>query len=156
MMHLEPLSRGPLLHVAENMREWDRREIFATRGDDDVGALVDGAMACGPVSWLAGHRLYREPIAAFGCAPLWPGVWSMWFFATNNLRTIGLSTTRLIVRDIIPMLWREGAHRLECRSMEGHVEAQDWLATLGAKREGTLKAYGKGREDFHVYVWERP
>lgn len=40
--------------------------------------------------------------------------------------------------------------------MDGHIEAQEWLETLGAKREGTLKRYGRDGEDFHVYVWERP
>lgn len=54
------------------------------------------------------------------------------------------------------MMWSNGAHRLECRSMDGHTEAQAWLECLGAHREGTLKAYGSGGEDFHCYVWRRP
>jgi hypothetical protein len=64
--------------------------------------------------------------------------------------------TKLIVRDIVPMMWDGGARRLECRSMEGHVEAQRWLETIGARREATLKAYGREGEDFHVYTWEKP
>ena len=53
------------------------------------------------------------------------------------------------------MLWEGGAHRLECRSMEGHVEAQRWLETIGATREATLHGYGREGEDFHVYTWEK-
>ena len=64
--------------------------------------------------------------------------------------------TKLIVRHIVPMLWEVGAHRLEARSMEGHHDAQRWLEVIGARREGTLKGYGREGQDFHVYAWERP
>jgi RimJ/RimL family protein N-acetyltransferase len=154
-MWLERAEERPelLRYVAQNMREWDRREIFALRFDEDVDAFAAAAIGCGPVSWVAG--LDDKPIAAFGCAPMWPNVWSMWFFATDNLGQIGISVTRLIVRSIVPMLFEAGAHRLEARSMEGHIDAQRWLEVIGAKRETTLKGYGRGAEDFHVYTWER-
>ena len=144
-MRLETPCVETVGYVAANMREWDRREIYATRLDDDLDSFVSDVRRVGPIWWVAGIDL---PIAAFGVAPMWPGVWSMWFFATNNLDKIGFPVTRFIIRDIIPMMWGLGAHRLECRSMEGHVEAQRWLETLGAKREGSLRAFGRNREDF--------
>lgn len=143
---------GLALYVIERMREWDRREIFALRYDDDDMAFLRAVIATGDVGWIAGQE--TEPIAVFGCAPMWPGVWSMWFFATDNLRQIGLSVTKLVKRVIVPALIRDGAHRLECRSMEGHIDAQDWLETIGARREATLKAFGRAGEDFHVYTWD--
>lgn len=154
-MWLERATEKPALvrYVAANMRDWDRREIFATRFENDDAGLLGEIVAAGPVSWVAGDE---NPIAAFGCAPMWPGVWSMWFFATDELQQIGLSVTRLVVRSIVPMLFEAGAHRLECRSMEGHVDAQRWLEVIGAKREATLAGYGRGGEDFHVYRWEKP
>lgn len=151
-MWLERALPNPakLAHVAENMREWDRREIFATRADDDPAALCDDVRRCGNISWVAG---LERPIAAFGCAPMWPGVWSMWLFATDEFGRIGISVTKLVTRTIVPMMIEAGAHRLEARSMEGHADAQRWLEVIGAKREGTLVRYGRGREDFHVYAW---
>jgi hypothetical protein len=154
-MRLSGIQDGALNHIIENMREWDRREIFATKFYGmEAEQLHEAVINTGPVSWIAYHQL--EPIAVFGCAPMWPGVWSMWFFATDNIHKIGLGVTRLIIRYIVPMLWDGGAHRLECRSMEGHVEAQRWLDTLGARREATLLKYGRQGEDFHVYTWEKP
>ena len=152
-MRLEEPSVETVGWVAANMREWDRREIYATRLDDSVDAFVSDVMRAGPIFWTAGIEL---PIAVFGVAPMWRGVWSMWFFATNEIDKIGLGATRLIVRDIVPMMWGLGAHRLECKSMEGHTEAQRWLATLGARRESTQARYGRNGEDFHTYVWDRP
>lgn len=152
-MVLQDLNIDTVTFVATHMRAWDRREIFATRFDGELEPFIQDVMRAGPVSWVAGDGL---PIAAFGCRPLWPGVWSMWFFATDEISKIGLSVTRLIIKGILPMLWDAGAHRLECRSMDGHTEAQEWLETLGARREGTAKAYGRDGEDFHVYVWGRP
>lgn len=153
-MQLEKPEERPdlLLDVVRNMREWDRREIYATRFDDDPHKVVADVLAFGQVSWLAG--LGDRPIAAFGCAPMWRGVWSMWLFATDDFQQIGLSVTKLIVRSIVPMLFDAGAHRLEARSMEGHVEAQRWLELIGASRECSLKGYGRDGQDFHVYTWQ--
>ena len=139
-----------LAPVIANMREWDRREIFATLDGDDAD-LAEAVGGAGPVTWVAGKG--DQPIAVFGCRPMWPGVWSMWFFATDEIDNIGLAVTKVIKNGIVPMLFAEGAHRLECRSMKGHTEAQRWLTVLGAKREGRLKAFGRGREDFYTYVW---
>ena len=153
-MRLSSLSAPAVTHVITNMREWDRREIFATKFYGREGEqLHEAVMNAGPVSWVAYHEM--EPVAVFGCAPMWPGVWSMWFFATDSLPKIGMGVTKLIIRYIVPMLWEGGAHRLECRSMEGHVEAQRWLETIGATREATLHGYGREGEDFHVYTWEK-
>ena len=152
-MILGPVEAKGALHVIDNMREWDRREIFATRtGEDNIQLLEDVLNLPGP-AWMASKG---GPIALFGCAPLWPGVWSMWFFATDNLHQIGIGVTRVIIKAIVPMLWEGGAHRLECRSMEGHTQAQDWLEVIGARRECTLARFGREGEDFHVYVWEKP
>lgn len=140
------------LYVIQRMRAWDRREIFACRRTDDEGELLADVMATGEMSWIAGRD--EEPIAVFGCHALWPGVWSMWFFATDNLRKIGKSVTRFVRNVILPGLFRDGAHRLECRSMAGHAEAQRWLTALGAVSEGVNRALGRGREDFHVFVWK--
>lgn len=153
-MWLERADARPELvcHVIENMRALDRAEIFATRRDDSNEQLALEVMACGPIFWVAGKG--PDPIAAFGCAPMWNGVWSMWLFATDKFGQIGISVTKLVTRTIVPMMIEAGAHRLEARSMEGHTDAQRWLEVIGAKREGTLKAYGRDRQDFHVYAWD--
>lgn len=146
---------GLVAMVAEKMREADRREIFATRFEDDPMAVARDAEAVfgRDVGWVSG--LGDNPIAAFGCFQMWPGVWSMWLFATDDFGQIGISMTKLIVRDILPMLFDAGAHRLEARSIEGNDDVQRWLELLGARRETTLKGYGREGQNFHVYIWDR-
>lgn len=145
---------GLVYPVALNMRDEDKREIYANRFSDDPMSVARDAIRLGsPVGWVSG---LERPIAAFGCHLMWPGVWSMWLFGTNEFRRIGIGMTKLVRRDILPMLWEAGAHRLEARSISGHVDAQRWLELIGARREATLKSYGRGGEDFHVYAWERP
>ena len=148
-----PAHDAPLMvrHVARNLRAWDRQEIFATRNDDDPDALAAAALGCGRISWVAGRG--EDPIAAYGCAPLWQGVWSMWLFATDEFHQIGIGVTKMVTRSIVPMMFDAGAHRLEARSMEGHDDAQRWLEVIGARREATLKAFGREGQDFHIYTW---
>lgn len=155
-MWLERICDRPelIIPVAENMRDWDRREIRATRFTDDPLIIANEAKICGQiVGFVAG---LERPIAAFGGFEMWPGVWSAWLFATDEFGRIGISVTKTTVRRIIPMMWGFGAHRIESRSMEGHHEAQRWLEVIGARREATLHQYGRDREDFHTYKWERP
>lgn len=140
--------------VIEAMRADDRHEIFACRNSDCDDALERDVLSLGPISWVAGND--SGPIALFGCETMWPGVFSMWLFATDNFPQIRFSMTKLVKRDIVPMMFDAGAHRLEARSIEGHTTAQRWLERLGAAREATLVGYGRNREDFHIYTWEAP
>lgn len=137
-------------HIVMNMRKADWDEIFATRPDEDREALVTAVGYAGALQWIVG---LEEPIAAMGTRLMWPGVYDMWMFATDEIDRIGLSVTKLATRFIIPGVREAGGHRLECRSMEGHHDAQRWLEAIGASREGTCHGYGRRGEDFHVYTW---
>ncbi len=152
-MWIEPADARPdfVRDIAGSLRAWDAREAFALRFDDDSEALAQAILQAGPVFWVAG--LGAAPIAVFGCTEMWPGVWSMWLLATDDFHHIGISMTKLVTRDIVPMLFEAGAHRLEAKSMEGHDDAQRWLELIGARREATHPAFGRGRETFHTYVW---
>lgn len=149
-MRLERLNYNDLYTVAENMREWDKREIYATRWNDDPSELANDAMSSYEFGWLA--FLEERPIAAIGAMPIHPKVWGVWMFATDEFPKIGLGLSRFVVRRIKPAL-QEVAHRAECKSMEGHVEAQKWLEFIGFRRESTLPGYGREGESFHVYSW---
>lgn len=150
-MRLAVADRPTLLYVAERMREWDRREIYATRWTEGPSALADSLLAPHNIAWIAG---IEEPIAALGAYPAWPGVWSVWMFATDNFPQIGYPLTKFIKKRMIPTL-ASHAHRAECRSIEGHEAAHRWLENLGAEREATLRGFGRNGETFHLYRWLR-
>lgn len=140
--------------VARHMRVWDRNEIFAMQPDDDLDRFTEMVQAFGPAAWVSGEGY--EPICCFGAFQMFPGMFEMWMFATDSINIIGKSMTKAVRDVIVPHLFACGARRLECRTMEGHVEAQRWLETVGAKRESSARNFGRGGQTFHTYVWEMP
>lgn len=141
-----------VLYITHHLRDWDRKELFATRFDDDPDRLAMDVMGWGPFWWVAGQD---RAIAVVGATQLWPGVWSAGMFATDEFPKIGLSLTKFVRQRMIPALVQEGIKRAECRSIEGHSMAHRWLEVLGARREGDgHRSFGKGGETFFTYAWE--
>src|SRR3546814_4186685 len=93
------LTFDATLYVAERMREWDRREIFAARWNDDPFPLAAECQLYGSFTWVA--HLDR-PIAFVGATPMHPGVWSVLLFATDEFHKIRLSLTKHVKRVMIP------------------------------------------------------
>ena len=156
-MKLANPSLLDVLYVTRNLREWDRRELFATRFDDDPDRLAMDVMGWGPVGWVAGGVVdgREKASAVVGATELWPGMWSVGMFATDDFPKIGLGLTRFVKRRMIPLIVQQGIRRGECKSIEGHTEAHRWLEVLGARRDGAaLRGYGKGGEPFYTYAWE--
>lgn len=140
--------------ITWNLREWDRREIFATRWSDDPDDLAMAALQLPEVAWVAWRD--GEPVAAIGAMPAHPTMWSPWCFGTDRFGQVGLLLTRLARRVIIPVMAAAAPRvRAEVKSLDGHLDAQRWLErTFGARREATHHGYGKGGETFHTYVLE--
>lgn len=148
-MKLARLNFPDVHYVAANMRDWDRREIFATRWVDDPSDFAKEVLSYGEFGWVAGGD---SPIACFGARALWPGVWIAWMFATDDLPKIGLSLSRFVRNNIIPTLRQVGAHRIHAYSMAGHDDAHRWLRFLGAEIEAEHRAFGRNGEDFLVFA----
>jgi hypothetical protein len=155
-MKLASPSLLDVMYVTRHLREWDRKELFATRFDEDPDRLAMDVMGWGPLWWVAGGAVdgRDKAIAVIGAREVWPGMWSVGMFATDDFPKIGLSLTRWVKRAMIPAVVRQGIRRGECRSIEGHAVAHRWLETLGAKRTGESTNYGKGGETFFTYAWE--
>jgi RimJ/RimL family protein N-acetyltransferase len=137
--------------VASTMRESDRREIYATRWAEDPGSVAANCNAS-LYKWT-----YRRPdgalVAAFGALELWPGVWSIWMFA-NDLwdAAVARDMIRFLLRVFRTEIPARGARRLECRSTADHHDAHRFIKALGLSPEGTLRAYGRGGEDFITFA----
>jgi hypothetical protein len=147
---VEPATFPAAFFVAANLRTEDAREINATREDESPDLLARDVCLRSPYAWVVGAEY---PIACIGVSRLWPGVWDAWMFATDDFLRIGLPLTRWVRRTMMPLVKAAGAHRVHCRSIEGHTEAHAWLERLGAVREGALPGWGKERETFFVYRW---
>lgn len=140
------------MRVCVDMRPEDREEIFALRWSDNPMDLAEDTMAVPGAKWAV-HLAGVGPVAVYGAAPMWPGVWSMWLFGTPHFQRIGGRLSHHIQRVMLPALAIAGAHRAEARSLSTHTKAHEWLEALGARREATLEGYGKNGEDFIVFAW---
>lgn len=146
-----PLTVGPVSEVLYNLRAADRREIEATVHRFDSHALALATCACRLGFVAADEDL--TPIAVLAAGELWPGVWQLGLFATPRWPEVGRAVTRLARRWLAPRLRALGAHRAQAFSIAGHEEAQRWMLRLGARCEATLSGWGRGGEDFKVFVW---
>ena len=152
-----PLTHSLVRQVAESMRAADRRELFATRRDEDPAAIAAELMATSALGAVVASR--RKPFAAVAviCGrEMWPGVWSMGLFATDRWPEVVIETYRYLTRELGPELRRLGAHRLECHSLAEHASAHRLLARLGAVREAEVPGFGRRGEDFVRYAWVEP
>lgn len=141
-------------HVVERMRAKDREEIYATQWSDDGYAVANHILRVCDFGFVL-HADDGEPVVCCGAVPMWPGVWSVWMFATDRFNEIALSTTKFAKRVFFPALEETGWHRLECRSLDSHAVAHAWLESLGAYKESETTRYGKLGERFFVYCWTK-
>lgn len=155
-MRLEPPTLPAVLHILERLRVRDADEIFALRYDDkadpDRAAYAADIMAVSGFSWVA-SAADGEPVAVIGARPLWPGVWSLYAFGTDRWGEVLLGLTRHVRDFMIPGILNAGGHLGFCFAKADYADARRWLELLGGTAENTLKAWGKGREDFVMYAW---
>jgi hypothetical protein len=144
-----PLTLAAVLSIAERMRESDRREIFALcwPGRDTPEAL---AMEVVRVTRFGAtfHSADGEPQAALGLAPLWPGCFSAWMFATDRWSEVWRGAVRHALGPMREAAEAAGMWRAQCHSAADHYSGQRFLLALGFRREGPPVPYGKNRETF--------
>lgn len=151
-MNLAPITLDSAASVARRMREWDRREIYATRFTEDPLDLARHCNIFTKYTWTA--SLGDDPVAVLGAVPLHPNVWSVFAFATDRFPEIAFPLTKFVRNAMIPALaLYEGVRRAQCLSLAGHTDAHRWLTLLGAHQESVVPQFGKEGEDFLVFAW---
>lgn len=150
-MIVGPQTPERLLHVVRNLREADRDEIYALREHRDPQRIVAEVMARAQFAWVMDWR--GEPTVALGGTEMWPGVWSIHCFGTDNWSRLALPLTKFVRRTMLPTLFNQlHAHRLEADSLSTHTQAHRWMEICGARREAVRQARGRHGEDFFTYV----
>lgn len=137
-------------HVVVNMRERDRLGNFALRWNDSVVDVVSDCLSS-DFGWTVG--VDQTPVACIGAVPVRPGVWAMYMFGTDRFGDVAKDLTRFVRRVMMPAMIAAGAHRAECAILDGHEAACRWSEFLGGEHEATLRGYGRGGEDYRLYVW---
>lgn len=149
---VEDITRADVAHIVRNLRERDRREIYALRWNDDEDTLVDQVFATAGPMWRVWH--YRdEPVAINGVLPLRPGVVSAAAFGTDKWRRIVRPMVEWSRDWVIPRLKIAGYHRGEACALAANVDGRRFIELLGGQVEAYLHKYGRNREDFVLYAW---
>lgn len=146
---VRPLSLRAVLDVAERMRASDRREVYALAwpGQDGPEHL---AMECMRVSRYGAtiHSADGQAQAALGLAPLWPGVFSAWMFATDRWAEVWREAVRYARGPLTAEAEAGGMWRAQCHSAANHREGRRFLQALGFRQEGPPVQFGRAREMF--------
>lgn len=150
-MILSHCSHDTVLHIARNMRERDRVEIYSLRREENPFHVVNDVMAWSNFAWVA--WLDDLPQVVIGGAELRPGVWSMFCFGTDAFPRLALGLTRFAKHTIIPTIFGKlGGHRLQCDSHIEHKSAHKWLKMLGAHLESEKIGFGKDGSTYLEFV----
>ena len=142
-----------VLVVARAMRQRDAEEIYAIRWHEDPEALAAEVVTSGAFRWGAYYE--GRPVAMIGACPLWPNVWTVWSFGTDEWNRVAPALAKHARKFMLPALEGFGVIRAFCWSMEAHTDACRWLEFLGATAEVTLDNYGKNGQRFVCYGWTR-
>jgi hypothetical protein len=147
-----PADVMSMAYITHRLREADRIECFCGRLNTADALAIDAMAVPGfvDVCWLAG-----APVAAIGGRQLWPGVWSVWAFGTDDWPRVIHTLTKHTIRYLVPAMLNLGGHRAECATHVDHHEAHAWLEWLGFEREALMRGHGRNGEDFYLYSWRR-
>ena len=155
---IEPALYPYLLVVAANMRERDREEIFGMWWEDDPEFL---ARKLAGLSKTSDDMAYVAcsaegvPVCAFGFYEMWPGMWSAWMFATDQLPKVAKTVIKFLRKKCLPELLRRGAHRVECKAHENNAWAGNFIERMGGVKETVMLDYGRDRSNYVLYRWLR-
>lgn len=144
-------SLWDLMYVSANMRDIDRAEILPMRWDDDLERLAVEAYQW-PGLRYACIGPGGLPVAVAGMAYHRPGVGGAWAWGTAAFREHRMEITRAARRGLAALFASGTVHRIEAASWAGHREAHQWLRILGFRRESVLPRYGRGGEDYELFV----
>lgn len=144
--------------VAANLRDQDRREIFAT-------ALLESGSQAGAMSFLTSPGfcwtawIDGQPVAAFGVSqgnPVHqPHLRYAWAYGTDKFKRATPAITRFCVQEWPKRLIAEGVTRVEIRSIADHDLAHKWLKSIRAKHEADMPNYGVNGESFQLWSWRK-
>lgn len=153
---IRPGTLRDICFVAANLREQDRREVFATAA---LGSATEAGVISYSTSpdWCWTAWLDGQPAGAFGVSlgnPVYqPHIRHAWAYGTGRFKRAAPAITRFCVENWPKRLIAEGVTRVEIRSIADHDIAHRWLSGLRAHRECEMPGYGVNGETFTLWSW---
>ena len=91
-----------------------------------------------------------EPVACFGCIPLWNGVAEMWSVIGDSARKHPVTMTKVAISfaDICEIYF--SLHRLQITVKTSDKRAVSWARAIGFISECTMKQYSYDKQDYNL------
>lgn len=96
--------------------------------------------------------LYGEPVACFGCVPLWSGVAEMWSVIGDVARTKPIAMTKIGIALADMAGIAMGLHRLQITVKTSDTRAISWARAIGFISESIMKEYSEDKFDYNLMV----
>lgn len=141
--------------IAFNMRERDRREIYALLPHDSPVRFAWESYhhilnaGRGKIAWHNG-----KPAAVAAFTENWPGNWNVWMFGTDDFKAAAIPLLRWFRKEANDILSVCEGRRLQCDSAADYEEAHKMIKAFGGVPEGEPMAdYGKDGKAYQRFVW---
>lgn len=154
-MRIDGADTQAVRFIAERLRERDVVEFTATSFATTRHELTEDLVKryAGLPGGICASGADGRPVAFGATIEARPNVLTLLFFATDAFPTIALGLTRFIRQRLFPAQRRAGAHRIECVSIDTHIDAHRWIEILGLRREAAMPGYGKDGQTFYQFAW---
>lgn len=144
-----------ILFIAQRLRQRDKEEIWPIVPYDDAETLAvvhfnDGSRP--ELNWVA-YDNDGKPSIFFGAHENFKGNWTAYLFATDNFKDCVWEVTNFVHHQMLPLIEEFGGHYLDATSLASDKISNNWLHGFGAKVEAVLRAYGKNKQDYNLFVW---
>lgn len=145
---LIPWEFEHVLHVCRHMATEQVKEAHALSWWDEYDPVLLAIETWNTAAF--GHTLVHEglPHTVCGYSFIRPGVARSFCFGKDGFFPIAM--TRHAKKVMGALLGQ--AHRLETLSIASHKAAHRWFRLIGLEQESVLKSYGRGGEDFLMFV----
>lgn len=149
-MKVKAFSLKDALYVCALLPQ-NERELFQRLSGEayDADQVAASALATPGPKWV--FDAPEAPAAIGGFAPVTPGTWRTWFYATQRAwDEHGRELTEAVaglIREALKL-----AHRVETVTLADQEKARAWYPRIGLTFESTLPGYGAHGETAVMYV----
>jgi hypothetical protein len=148
---LELCARDEARYVLAHCRARDRIEIEAAA---DYGVAAASIVEMLPVAVLSKILLHNgAPTALIMFHELTPSALTVSMIATDDWPHVAMAAVKWGLRNAKPYLLARGYRRAECRAIDGHKDAIDFLRFLGFQIEARVPEFGRNGETFIQLAW---
>lgn len=100
---------------------------------------------------------YRDnPAMVFGVQAMNVSTMQVWALGTKDTWRVASAVVDYFVNRLVPHYRAQGYYAMEARSLATHHEAHLWMKASGAEQHGPPYEYGRGREKFLTFRWQKP